>query len=172
MERRLVLLIVLLAASGLLFARDVFAAEPEAAGAQPSDPRVRRVAKFLPLIRDAAARHGVDPNLIVAIILSESGGDPNAVGSVGEIGLGQILPSTARSLGLSGPIDQLFDPAVNVEFMARLLRELGTRFGGDVESIVAHYKAGRPIRDASGNFVVPPHRVVQKVVGDFLTITV
>src|SRR5260370_13779690 len=72
------------------------------------------------LIRRTAARHELDPALLGAVIRQESGFNPSAQSSAGAMGLMQLMPDTARSLGVTDP----YDPAQNVQGGARMLRGL------------------------------------------------
>ena len=63
------------------------------------------------IVRDAAARHQVDPALVKAVISTESGWNPQAVSRKGAVGLMQLIPGTAQRFGVGNP----FDPAQNVE---------------------------------------------------------
>jgi soluble lytic murein transglycosylase-like protein len=101
---------------------------PRAAGRLPRDAQIRRV----------AARHGVDPLLVHAVVRAESGYDPKAVSSSGAAGLMQLMPDTARRYGVTDP----FDPARNLDAGVRYLRDLLRTFGGNVGLALAAYNAG------------------------------
>lgn len=90
------------------------------------------------LIRAAAERHGVDPHLVKAIITVESGFDKRATGPKGARGLMQLMPQTARSLG----VKNTFDPAGNIEAGAKHIRELLDRYKGNLKLALAAYNAG------------------------------
>lgn len=90
------------------------------------------------MIEQVAMRYNVDPALIKAIIMAESGYNPRAVSKKGAIGLMQLMPRTARELG----VKELFDPEDNVEAGVRYFKRLLRRFGGDVRLALAAYNAG------------------------------
>jgi hypothetical protein len=91
----------------------------------------------------AARRHGVDGRLLAALVWRESSFDPNAVSWAGAAGLTQLMPATARSLGLrvDATVDERFDPAKNLDAGARYLGQQLGRFG-DVTLALAAYNAG------------------------------
>lgn len=95
------------------------------------------------LIASAAATQGVDGRLLAALVWSESAFRPSAVSRVGAAGLAQLMPGTARGLGLQvdGSVDQRFDPEANLNAGARYLRQQIVRFGS-VELGLAAYNAG------------------------------
>ncbi|RJQ80202.1 MAG: lytic transglycosylase domain-containing protein [Desulfobacteraceae bacterium] len=112
-------------------------------------------------IMQAAQSYDVDPALIRAIIVAESGFNPQAVSKRGAQGLMQLMPTTAKSLGV---IDS-FDPALNIDGGVRYFRRLLDRFEGDVSLALAAYNAGsRYVRQYGG---VPPfratHHYIKKV---------
>lgn len=98
--------------------------------------------RWAPSIEAAAARHGLDPSLLTALVWTESEFNPSAVSPAGAIGLTQLMPGTAQLLGVDP-----FDPEQNLEGGARFLREMIDRFGR-VDLALAAYNAG-PTRLAS-----------------------
>lgn len=88
------------------------------------------------MVRRIARRYSVELKLVMAIIASESGGDPNAVSPAGAVGLMQLMPSTAEDLGVDP-----WDPEQNVEGAVRYLSSLLSTFGSVDLSLVA-YNAG------------------------------
>ena len=89
-------------------------------------------------IADAAKTHGVDPRLVAAVARRESALNPAAVSPVGACGLMQLMPATARFLGVSN----VFDVRENVSGGARYLRTLLDTFNGDLDLTLAAYNAG------------------------------
>lgn len=112
---------------------------------------------FAELFAVTGARHGVDPALLASIAKAESGFDPRAVSHAGAQGLMQIMPATARGLGVADP----FDPAQAIDGAARLLKGNLERFGS-VELALAAYNAGPGAVTKYGG--IPPYRETQAYV--------
>lgn len=108
---------------------------PLRTGLSPS-ARSRREA-FWPQVRDAACRHGLPPLLLDSLVIAESMYDPAATSRVGAGGLAQLMPGTARLLGI---VDR-YDPAQNLDGGARYLREQLDRFSS-LPLALAAYNAG------------------------------
>jgi soluble lytic murein transglycosylase-like protein len=116
----------------------VFVGVPDWAGRLPASGQ-----PYSALIASAAATQGVDGRLLAALTWSESAFRPNAVSRAGAAGLTQLMPATARGLGLrvDSTVDQRFDPELNLNAGARYLRAQIVRFGS-VELGLAAYNAG------------------------------
>ncbi|MBI5598025.1 MAG: penicillin-insensitive murein endopeptidase [Elusimicrobia bacterium] len=132
-----------------------------AVGGTPEAPRTSfsGSAKWRPIITQAAATFGVDPKLVEAILLSESEGRPSLVSPAGAKGLMQLMPGTARSLG----VKNIFDPKQNIYGGTKYLKQLLDRFNGDKVLAVAAYNAG-PNRKSLRAGRVPAFRETSKYV--------
>jgi hypothetical protein len=118
---------------------------------------------FASLFNAAAAKYGVDARLLAAVARQESGYDARAVSPAGARGLMQLMPGTARGLGVADP----FDPAQAVDGAARMLRDLQRRFGS-TELALAAYNAGPgAVLRYDG---VPPYRETRSYVRNVLAI--
>ncbi len=120
------------------------------------------------LLREAARQHGIDYELLQALIAAESGFDARAVSPKGAVGLMQIMPATAQRYGVAGdartPVEQkLADPRTNIRVGARYLRDLLTLFPGQPELALAAYNAGEGAVQRAGNRI-PPYRETQNYV--------
>jgi soluble lytic murein transglycosylase-like protein len=118
--------------------------------------------QYLPQVQQAAARYGVDPALIEAVIQQESGWNPQATSASGAAGLMQLMPATAQGLGVSDP----YDPAQSIDAGARYLRGQLDRYHGDVRLALAAYNAGPGAVAQYGG--VPPYPETQNYVAAVL----
>ncbi len=107
------------------------------------------------LITESAARYGVDPEFLAIVVLVESGGNPRAGSRAGALGLTQVMPATARHIAAERGVtafdaDQLYDPAIAIDFgayyLAQQLRSFGRRDDPDwqhsVRLAAAAYNGG------------------------------
>jgi soluble lytic murein transglycosylase-like protein len=132
-------------------ARTASATGSTSASATGSGPAPRSSSAFNGVINGAAQRHELDPALLTAVVERESDYDPHAVSKAGAMGLMQLMPDTARDLGVRDP----FDPAQNVEGGATYLRGLIDRYHGRLDFALAAYNAGPGAVDHYGG--VPPY---------------
>jgi soluble lytic murein transglycosylase-like protein len=109
--------------------------------------------RFEPLVREHASRQNVRPDLVRAVIQIESGFNPRARSPKGAMGLMQLMPATARQLGVRDP----YDPAENIRGGTAYLRQLLDRYEGNEELALAAYNAGAGAVDKYGR-AVPPYR--------------
>lgn len=108
------------------------------------------------LLREAAATHGIDYELLQALIATESGFDTNAVSPKGAVGLMQLIPPTAERYGVradknSAISQKLTDPQTNIKAGSRYLRDLIAMFPGQLELAIAAYNAGEGAVQRAGN---------------------
>jgi soluble lytic murein transglycosylase-like protein len=120
--------------------------------------------RFDDVIKQAAAKEGIDPTLVKAVARAESNLNPNAVSSAGAKGVMQLMDGTARELG----VRDSFDPAQNIAGGAKYLKQLLNRYSGDVKRALAAYNAGAGAVDASGG--VPPYAETQSYVQRVLSL--
>jgi soluble lytic murein transglycosylase-like protein len=139
------------------------ATHADAAAARHDEHASGASAPFSHVIAEASAVHGVDPRLVAAVMAQESAGDPRAVSPKGAMGLMQLIPSTARELGVENP----FDPRENIFAGTRYLARMLDRFGGDVSLALAAYNAGPGA--VARHRGIPPYRETVRYVANILT---
>jgi soluble lytic murein transglycosylase-like protein len=110
-----------------------------------------RAARYDAIIEAAAKSAGIEPNLLRAVIVVESGFNPRAVSKRGAVGLMQLMPATATRFGVSNR----YDPQQNVRGGARYLGFLIDRFGQNVPLALAAFNAGEDAVDRSSGQIPP-----------------
>ena len=101
-------------------------------------------AELAPMIERVADSRRVDPVLLTAVVFSESSCNANAIGSHGEVGLGQIMPSGPAANGLTRA--QLRGPETNLDATARWLAACSVQCGGDLGLALGAYNSGGCVR--------------------------
>jgi len=112
---------------------------------------------YADLFRSAARKYGVDARLLASVAKHESSFNPKAVSPAGAQGLMQLMPGTARGLGVDDP----FDPAQAIDGAARMLRSLLKEFGRTDLALAAYNAGPGAVRKYDG---IPPYRETQNYV--------
>ena len=110
------------------------------------------------MVKTAAQKHGVDDRLVMALIKQESNYNTAAVSKAGAMGLMQLMPATAQSLGVSNP----FSPQQNIEGGVKHLKTLLEKYNGNLILALAAYNAGSGSVEKYGG--VPPYKETQNYV--------
>jgi soluble lytic murein transglycosylase-like protein len=138
-------------------------AGPHRAAAQPAAPIATPWVPdaYAGKVAELSARYDLSPALIEAVVWQESRWQAGAVSPVGARGLAQLMPGTARELGVDAD-----DPLANLEGGARYLRAQIDRFGGDIEKALAAYNAGPGRVESAGG--VPAIRETRSYVASIM----
>jgi soluble lytic murein transglycosylase-like protein len=115
---------------------------------------------YRPMIRDAALRRSLSPELVEAIARVESDFNPYEVSEKGALGLLQVMPETGARFGVTR--ERLFDPASNLAAGTAYLAWLSDHYRGDLDLILAAYNAGEGAVDQHRG--IPPYRETQQYV--------
>ena len=122
-----------------------------------------RMAVWEEKLQELCERYEVDPHLARAVMRMESGGNPNAISRAGAIGLMQLMPGTAKGLGVDPK-----DPHRNLEGGIKYLSQLSDKYDGDYVKTLAAYNAGSSRVDSYGG--IPPFPETQRYVKNVLAL--
>src|SRR5271165_1269576 len=137
--------------------------EPAPPEPQTSHPQASTKQDLTAIISDASSRNQIDADFIASVIHAESATNPRAVSRKGAQGLMQLMPETARQLGVQNSLD----PAENVDGGVRFLRELLLRYNGNAAKALAAYNAGpQRVQQYNG---VPPFRETRAYITRVIT---
>lgn len=118
--------------------------------------------EILGIINEVSNKYDVDPKLIEALVKQESGFNPSAKSKAGALGLMQLMPSTAKGLGVSDPMDA----RQNIEGGVKYVKSMLDRFNGNIILALAAYNAGpNAVKKYDG---VPPYKETQNYVRSIL----
>jgi soluble lytic murein transglycosylase-like protein len=120
---------------------------------------LQRLQRYGSLIEQMARASRIEPALVSAVVVVESGADPSALSKRGARGLMQLMPETAKRYG----VHDSFDPEENIRAGSQYLRDLCERYRNDLKLVLAAYNAGPPAVDAHGGTIPPFQETIDYV---------
>lgn len=124
------------------------------------------------LVAAIARRYRIDPRLLASVVSAESAGRAGAISNKGALGLMQVMPATARGLGVRDPRQMLSNPVLALSTGAVYLKQLQRQFGNNVPLVLAAYNAGPGAVMRAGKRV-PRYRETQayvtRIMGSYVT---
>ena len=142
----------------------IISERPGKSTAKPVTKSASNTSDYHHIINSKANKYNIEPSLVKAVIKTESNWNPSAISQKGAMGLMQLMPFTARDMGVSNP----FNPEENIEGGTKYLRFLLDKFDGDVSLALAAYNAGPAKIEESGG--IPRIQETQKYVKKVLSI--
>ena len=123
------------------------------------------IGEFHRIAEEKAMKHNVDPRLVQAVISAESNWNPNAVSQKGAVGMMQLMPKTARDMGVGNPLNA----DENIEGGVKYLRYLLNKFRGNLALALAAYNAGPSLVEKVGGIPSIPETVkyVRQVMNEY-----
>lgn len=132
--------------------------EKVSSATKPTSSKINTKEEILNYIKEASENYGVEEKLVKALIKQESGFNPNAISKAGAMGLMQLMPSTAKSLGVKNALN----PKENIDGGIKYLKQMLNKYNGNKILALAAYNAGPGAVDKYSG--IPPYPETQNYV--------